>query len=261
MLISRIGASRGRHGLIGKWKAAEVAAQAWADRMPVTILRTGSILGGPYDSLGWRSRDESLVVDTVYRAADVQSGDRLGVIQPGYGTSRRLVAGAVATALRRDGRPGGVAEYTVVSLPCSQSRGSTDNAAAWDALFAQAHEAIEAPWPWLRDAPRDRDAACGVNGGDSLSAAASASTTTASASLAIDLTDKRLAPLTKPQEPSRPNLLDVLFASPAISVHDDNRAWGLNTRRLHPVLLKLLTAQAPISTLALPRGPTGSLSC
>ena len=137
MLLSRIGGSRGGFGQIDGWHRAEEAALACADRVPLTILRCGPLLGGPYTK-GFNNlaqRDESIFVDKYFRSAKMQVGDGRGVAQPGFGTTRSAAAHSIAGALRRAPPALGVADYTFVSLPLTATQRPVETAEAWDELF------------------------------------------------------------------------------------------------------------------------------
>ena len=143
VLLSRLGASRSRLRL-GGWRAAEQAALALADEIDLTILRCGPLLGGQYQSQSpdrdsWVGRDEAELTDNFFTAASIHAGDLMSGAQAGYGTSRRVAAGAVGAALRR-GPPQRDASFAVVGHASSEERPPTTTAAAWDTLFEQAAE-------------------------------------------------------------------------------------------------------------------------
>ena len=221
VLLSRLGASRG--GLyaigMGKWRAAEEAALAYAskDMMDVTILRCGTLLGGPYYSpdggpSSWLGKDEAELTDAHYRAASVEVGDLAASSQPGYGTSRRIAAGAVGAAVRRGplcGRHAAYSEYAVRSHQTSRDRRPVTTAAAWDTLFDLADEASGV----LLRPPKALD-----------DAAAEGDTTTHTrppivqkAMVHIDSSDERLRAFTQPAQQgtltTAPGLSEPLWAT------------------------------------------------
>lgn len=180
VLLSRLGASKGRIGL-GDWKAAEEAATQAFGEEGLTIVRVGApILGGPYyakevDTIKWSSAKS---IDG-YKKLTVEAGDELS--QSGFGSNRGAAATALAGVLRR-GPEEQLASYSVVG-----DIGKPDTT------------------------PADLDAMLDTVGGGKNSASGS------SGSLNLDLEDPVLKPLVRFLPPKAPSILDLLFGPPAVS--------------------------------------------
>mmetsp|Transcript_24884 Transcript_24884/g.46005 ORF Transcript_24884/g.46005 Transcript_24884/m.46005 type:complete len:388 (+) Transcript_24884:53-1216(+) len=180
VLLSRLGASKGRIGL-GSWKAAEEAATQAFGEEGLTIVRVGEpILGGPYyarevDTIKWSS---ARAIDG-YKKLEVQAGDELS--QSGFGSPRGGAATAIAGVLRR---------------------GPEQQPASYSVTGAIAEPATT---------PADMDAMLDTAGGGKNSA------TAASGSLNLDLEDPILKPFTRFLPAKPPTIVDLLFGPPAVS--------------------------------------------